>query len=164
MKKFKLLWDERICDEDGDTLYFEKNQQIIEAEDEDAACDIWNKENEHNDCQNGLDDCFEIVESPLFQKHIFINMPDGLTYAVPVELVARNRAEYYAHKEYGGDIAKSLTEDTLPLFIDDNREILDWAINNMNWSEVEQDAIVVERKTSKDESQEHWVNGEHEIK
>lgn len=164
MKKFKLTWCERVCDEEGYTLYHENKSQIIEAESEDAACDQWEKENEHNDCQNGLDDCFEVVESPLFKKHIFINMPDGLTYAVPVELVARNRAEYYACKEYNGDVAKSLIEDTLPLFSDDSYEILDWAKNNMNWDDVEKDAIVVKRKTSKDEFQECWINGEHEIK
>lgn len=162
MKKFKLTWDERVCDDEGDTLYFEEKSQIIEADNEDDACAQWEKENEYNDCQNGIDDCVEIVESELFKKHMMIDMPDGLTYGVSVEVIARNRAEYYAHKEYGGDIAKSLRDDTLPLF-EDEYQIRDWAANNMNWSDVKHDAVVLKKKVDECEFQEQWVNGEYKI-
>jgi hypothetical protein len=42
-------------------------------------------------------------------------MPDGSEWAYSVMDIARNRAEHYAD-EYGGDVERSLAEDTLPLF------------------------------------------------
>lgn len=162
MKKFKLTWKERVCDEDGDMLYFERKSETIEAENEDAACDLWEKEHAHDD-HNGLHDCVEVVESELFKKHIYIDMPDDLTYGVPVELIARHRAEYYANKEYDGDIAESLRDDTIPLFESDDFEIRDWASNNMNWSEVKDSAITLKKKVGEDEFQDAWVNGEWKV-
>lgn len=163
MKKFKLTWDERVCNDEGDTLHFEGKSQIIEAENADTACTLWEEENKHNDCQNGLDDCVEIVESSLFEKHMFIDMPDGLTYGIPIEIIARNHAEYYA-KEYEGDIAECLRDNTIPLFIDDYSEIRDWASNNMNWSDVKKHAITLTKKINQDEFQDSWVNGEWMVK
>lgn len=162
MKKFKLTWDERVTDHDDDFLYMEKKSQTIEAENEDAACDQWNKENEHNEYQNGLSDCIEVVESELFKKHLLIDMPDGFVYAIPVEIIARNHAEYYANKEYNSDIAESLRNDTLPLF-EDISEIHDWASNNMNWSDVKKHAITLKKKISESEFQDAWVNGEWKV-
>ena len=113
MKKFKLIWTERVVDHEGDTLHHEEKSQIIEAENEDAACDQWEKENEHNEYQNGLDDAVEVIETPLFDKKIYLDMPDGLTYAVPVEIIARDRAEHYKD-EFNDDLGESLREDTIP--------------------------------------------------
>lgn len=163
MKKFKLTWRERVCDEDGDMLYLENKSQIIEAESEDAACDLWEKEHEHDD-HNGLHDCVEIVESALFKKSLIVDMPDGLAYAVPVEIIARHRAEYYAHKEYDGDISESLRDDTIPLFEEDPYNVRDWAANNMNWSKVKASAVVLVKKVDEDEFQDAWVNGEWSVK
>lgn len=162
MKKFLLTWDERVTDHDGDFLHMEGKSQIIEAENEDAACDQWQKENEHNEYQNGLDDCVEIVEHPLFKKLMLIDMPDGLTYGIPIEVIARNRAEQYKD-EFNDDIAASLREDTLPLFESDNSEIRDWASNNMNWDDVKAKAVVLHKKKPEYDYQEAWVNGEWRI-
>lgn len=164
MKKFKLTWCERVCDEDGGTLWHEHKSQIIEAENEDAACQQWEDENEYNDNQNGLDDCIEVVEHELFKKHIVIDMPDNLTYAVPIEFIARNRAEYYANKEFDGDITKSLIEDTLPLFESSDHEITDWAVNNLNWSDVADVAIAMKKKADKQDFQKAWLSNEMKIK
>lgn len=163
MKKFKLTWQERICDSDGDTLYFENKSQVIEAENEDAACDLWEKEHEHDD-HNGLHDCVEIAESELFKKSLIVDMPDGLAYAIPVELIARNRAQYYADKEYDGDIAESLRNDTIPLFEEDPYNIRDWAANNMNWSEVKSSAVLLAKKVDEDLFDDAWINGEWSVK
>lgn len=161
MKKFKLTWDERVCGEDGDTLYFDGKEQIIEAENADAACAQWEKENEHNENQNGLDDCIELVEHELFKQKLIVTMPDGSEYAVPVELIARDRAERYKD-EFNDDVAESLREDTLPLFESDSYEIHDWAANSMNWSEVKDHAVCV--KKADIDFQDGWVNGEWKVK
>lgn len=87
-------------------------------------------------------------------------MPDGSEWAVPVEVIARNRAREYAD-EFGGDIERSLSEDTVPMFSDDDYEITDWAQNNMNWSDVERFAVCV-KEAAKD-FQEGWVNGDKEV-
>lgn len=163
MKKFKLTWDERVRNDEGDTLHFESKIQIIEAENADAACAQWEQENEHNEDVNGLEDCVEVVDHPLLSKHMMINMPDGLIYGVSIETIARHRAEYYAGKDFDGDNTKSLVEDTLPLFESDESEIRDWASNNMNWSDVERHSIVLKKNVSKEEFQEAWVNGEYKI-
>lgn len=66
MKKFRLTWDEKVRDNDGGTLHFAIKTQVIEAENADVACTQWEQENEHNEDQNGLDDCVEIIDHPLF--------------------------------------------------------------------------------------------------
>jgi hypothetical protein len=67
-------------------------------------------------------------------KYMTIDMPDGSKWGVPVGMIACNRAAHYAH-EFDGDEARSLAEDTQPLFESDDYEIQDWAVNNMNWSD-----------------------------
>jgi len=86
-------------------------------------------------------------------------MPDGSKWAVPVLVIAKNRAKAYAH-EYGGDESLSLSEDTKPLFESDDFEIEDWAQNNMNWSDVKESATMITGPTPVD-FDEGWMNGEH---
>lgn len=85
-------------------------------------------------------------------------MGDGSVWEVSVETIARDRAQYYAH-EFGGDVNRSLEEDTIPLFADDAYEIQDWAQNNMDWVDVYRDAIRVTGAPPVDFN-EGWVNGE----
>lgn len=162
MKKFKLTWDERVVDQDGETLHLEQKIQVIEAENEAAACHQWEKENEHNEYNFDLDSCEEVIQHPLFSKCLVITMPDESQWAVPVEFIARHRADYYATKEYEGDLAESLRDDTLPLFECDDSAIQDWAANNMNWSDVQCVAVQVEKpKVDYDDG---WCNGEWSVK
>ncbi len=93
-------------------------------------------------------------------KHLFIAMPDESVWAVPVEVIARNRATYYA-REFGGDVEASLAKDTLPRFNDDPFEIEGWAENNMNWSEVVEHARLINEGET--DYQEGWVNGDKEV-
>ena len=74
------------------------------------------------------------LEGVEMRKYMTVEMPDGSKWGVPVEIIARNRAEHYA-SEFGGDVDRSLAEDTLPLFEEDEFEIQDWATDNMNWSD-----------------------------
>jgi hypothetical protein len=66
--------------------------------------------------------------------YLTVELPDGSVWGVPVAVIARNRAKEYAG-EFGGDVERSLTEDTLPLFDADSYAIEDWAVNNMNWAD-----------------------------
>lgn len=68
-----------------------------------------------------------------------VTMPDNTTWDIPVDVIARNRAEHYAHR-FNGDIEESLKRDTIPLFEKDIAKIIDWACNNMNWEHVKDHA------------------------
>ena len=94
-------------------------------------------------------------------KMLTIEMPDGSKWGVPVEVIARNRAAHYAH-EFGGDVERSMAEDTMPLFESDDYEVEDWAANNMNWSDVEKQAKKLQAAPVPD-FQEAWVNGEKAV-
>ena len=89
-----------------------------------------------------------------------VEMPDGSKWDVPVSIIAKNRAEFYKD-EFDGDIEKSLTKDTIPLFENVEYEIEDWAQNNMYWSEVEPHATKVEDENP--DYEDGWCNGDKEI-
>lgn len=90
-------------------------------------------------------------------KLMTIEMPDGSKWGVPVALIARNRATHYA-SEFGGDVERSLVEDTLPLFEESDYEISDWAKNQMNWSDFDGYQVKVSDSPPPD-FQEAWING-----
>ena len=91
-------------------------------------------------------------------KYMTCQMQDGSVWAVPVDVIARNRAEHYA-KEFDGDVERSLAEDTIPLFDADNYEIEDWASNNMLWSDFDGLQVKVSDIPHVGPSEEWWVNG-----
>jgi len=97
----------------------------------------------------------------MIDKELHVSMPDGSVWAVPVQIIAINRAEYYA-REFGGDVARSMAEDTAPLFKVSDLEIEDWAANNMNWSDVSHAARCV--SPGDVDFQEGWVNGGKQVK
>lgn len=97
----------------------------------------------------------------ILEKYLMVQMPDESKWAVPIRLIAEDRASAYAkHDEISFD--ESLNEDTVPLFESDDYEIHDWAANNMNWNEVKEHAICVETDHETD-YQEGWCNGEYTI-
>lgn len=93
-------------------------------------------------------------------KMLTIKMPDGSKWGVPVEVIARNRAAHYA-KEFDGDIERSLVEDTMPLFDESSFEIKVWASNNMDWSDVEAQAQMLQ--AAETDYQEGWENGKQAV-
>lgn len=102
----------------------------------------------------------ELIETLCHNRFLVVDMPDGSSWAVPVEIVARNRAANYSD-EFDGDVERSLIEDTLPLFAD-SYEVEDWAANNMNWSDVSEFAKPV-KPTAKPDYQAGWLNGEKRV-
>jgi hypothetical protein len=63
--------------------------------------------------------------------------------------------------EYDGDVEKSLADDTMLLFESDDYEIKDLAANNMNWVDVQADAVLLEDGDC--DFQEGWVNGDKSV-
>ena len=96
----------------------------------------------------------------ILNKTYVIKFPGGEKWAVPISAIAEHRAKLYAD-EFGGDITKSVMEDTAPLFDGDHYEIEDWAKNNMNWVDVMGVAKLL--TTGITDYQDGWVNGEAEV-
>jgi len=90
-----------------------------------------------------------------------VTMPDGSRWAVPLMVIATDRARHYA-REFDGDVERSLAEDTLPLFASDPYQVHDWAANNMNWSDVVHAAEQLTPPEATD-YQEGWINGDYAV-
>ena len=95
------------------------------------------------------------------KQRMIVTMPDGSRWGVPVAIIARDRATHYA-SEFGGDVERSLAEDSVPLFEESEFEIIDWAANNMNWSDVAPHAVRMAESEPAD-YQEGWVNGDKQL-
>lgn len=88
-------------------------------------------------------------------------MADGTKWGVPVEIIALNRATHYAY-EFDGDVARSLAEDTMPLFDSEDFEIEDWAVNNMNWSDFDGHQVKLEDAVAID-FENDWLHSAKEV-
>lgn len=85
-----------------------------------------------------------------------VEMPDGTLWEVPVAVIAVDRARRYL-EEFDDDLARSLKEDTLPLFREAEYEIIDWATGNMNWEDIEPHAQKVQDPDV--DYQRGWIRG-----
>lgn len=90
-------------------------------------------------------------------KYMTVEMPDGSVWGVPVEMIAIDRARHYA-KEFGGDVERSMADDTVPLFDADEYEIKDWAANNMDWSDFDGHKVMISEAPAPD-FEEGWARG-----
>ena len=94
-------------------------------------------------------------------KYLAVTQRDGSVWAVPVSVIAKNRAAHYA-PEFGGDVDRSLQEDTMPLFDLDSYEIEDWAVNQMDWSNFGNTCYQMTPAVAPD-FQEAWMSGKKEV-
>ena len=92
------------------------------------------------------------------KNYLSVEFSDGSTFRIPIGIIALNRAEYFAKKEGGDDPVKYSTifEEEYQYTLGDSAELLDWAANNMNWSDVEEYAIQIDTKSA--DFEEEWPN------
>lgn len=95
------------------------------------------------------------------KKVMTLEMPDGSKWAIPLLVIAKNRALHYAH-EFDGDLDRSLIEDTLPLFNLDPYEAVDWASGNMDWDDVKDFSYLLS-PASEHDFNEAWASGTKEV-
>jgi hypothetical protein len=69
-------------------------------------------------------------------------MPNGSVYGFPAELVAKNRATYYADKEADPTWDRAYARE-FEYTMSDTYELLDWFKNNMNWGDVKRGTVQV---------------------
>ncbi len=77
------------------------------------------------------------------KKTLTVIMPDRSQWSVPIEIIARHRASYFAKRLFGGDVERSLNEDTLPLFQKNPMAIEQWSEEMMDWDDVKGHALQV---------------------
>jgi hypothetical protein len=90
-------------------------------------------------------------------KYLRVTMPDGSKWDVPASIVAENRALHYSDGVKDGDY-----DEEYETAMAHEYTIKDWAANNMNWSDVQDEARKVSEPNLGD-FQEGWMNGEKEI-
>jgi hypothetical protein len=97
-------------------------------------------------------------------KYLVIEMPDGSEWEVPVQPIVQDRAKYYAEldsRKNGTPYLERYNEE-LEFSLNDDAEAIDWAKNNMNWSDVQSLAVKVKEPPPVD-FQEGWCNGDSYI-
>lgn len=80
-------------------------------------------------------------------KYLFIEFPNGEVFKVPAEVVAEDRAAYYAEldsERYEDTTYEEVFNDEKEHALSDRLELLDWAGNNMNWGDLEDEAEKVD--------------------
>jgi hypothetical protein len=92
-----------------------------------------------------------------------VEMDDGTRWGVPVAAIALHRAAHFADY-FDGNTARSLEEETWPLFENDEHEVIDWACGNMDWHDVASIAREIRDEPTPAAYQSAWVSGPHEIR
>lgn len=79
-------------------------------------------------------------------KWLVVRMPDGSTWEIPLEVVAKDRGQHYGY----GDIWDQAEDD-----------LIDWSRNNMDWGQIAHAAIQASKPSPLDQGgyTEGWVNG-----
>lgn len=88
-----------------------------------------------------------------------VTMQNGDKFGVPAEVIADNYAKYY---ESRGEDYKENFDAMLHWFDTDDYEFADWAKNNMNWSDVEDKAVLIKHNPPQPDFEDGWVNGEYQ--
>lgn len=81
----------------------------------------------------------------------------GSLWRIPALVVCTNRATYYKNRSDDYDVYRAEFEYCM----DDDDEIIDWARNNMDWSDVRDVARLIE--TAEEDMSREWGAGDMEI-
>lgn len=159
--KFKVVWCERYTEHDGfgdeEDSYYNQKSVIIFAQNEDEACDIWERDYSNDGC-NGVESIELVIEHSLLDQSIIIPMVDDNTYLIPIRFIAKDHAEAHAHK------AKMTSDEylvrvTLPLFENNESQIIGWATKNIGWDKVRRVAQAIPKEPKIEEMQTAWQRG-----
>lgn len=84
-------------------------------------------------------------------KYIRIKFINSDEFDIPFDIIARNRAEYYANldnqdnpsvRDVPEELEKEIQEE-FNLVINDERKIADWLFNSMDWKDIEEQVLKV---------------------
>jgi hypothetical protein len=89
-------------------------------------------------------------------KVLRIECSNGEVWEIPAEVIARQRAQYYAD-ECGENFEEVLRET-----LEDDYELKDWAVGNMNWEDVVKWATRVQGPKGVD-MQKEWLSCDKKV-
>lgn len=95
---------------------------------------------------------------PFRRRYYTVTMSNGDIYRIPAEIIAENYAKHYSSQ--GDDYAECYNA-MIDWFDEGEIEFADWAKNNMDWEDVKDCAVLLERNGSGVDYQDGWVNGEY---
>ena len=87
-------------------------------------------------------------------KKLILTSPEGDEWSISVQRIIAHRAGVYGNTD-------EAYKKTFELFESDDFEIEDWAVNNMNWSDVKEHAVKV--KECKMDMETVWCEGEFRV-
>lgn len=98
-------------------------------------------------------------------KLLVVNMPNGYKYSIPADVIADNRAKYYAKLD---SVQDGVDYDTIykkefDYTVNDESELIDWASNNLNWADVKDHASIKDKLEIVWDMEDGWMNGEKHI-
>lgn len=152
MKKFIVTWHEKVLDQDGDFLHLEKKRMLIDAENEDQACDFWEEKTDPDLCARGILDCYETIDDPLLSKSLLFCTDSGAHMAVQIESIVRHRALSISQtsKDEYSEILKQVVEQ-----FKDEDELYSYT-KSIDWNEIAPHLFMVEQKVSEKYLKEAW--------
>jgi hypothetical protein len=101
-------------------------------------------------------------------KYLYVKFSDA-TYRIPAEVIADNRAAYFATHDTSETTPHDDSEwlriyhEEFAYTLNDEYEITDWASNNLNWEDVSASAIRIEDAPKPDYANE-WINADKEVR
>lgn len=93
-------------------------------------------------------------------KRIHVTMKDGSVWAFPAEIVAKRRAQFYADLP---GAAQGDYDQEFEYAMRHHYELTDWAVGNMNWSDVAPHAVQIEPPAEAD-YEDSWLYGDMEVR
>lgn len=92
--------------------------------------------------------------------HLIVTFSNGEQFKIPQDVIAKDRADYYAMKEgHDRETYNRVYKEEIE-FAKNNTEVLrDWASNSMDWEDVKHKAVKLESDNTSNKSEE-WVNAE----
>ena len=75
------------------------------------------------------------------KEYVYLTMPDYSEWRLQVSVILDNYIKYLV--EYDDMSEEDARETATQLFEDDSYEINDWLLNNMDWSEFNQDLVQI---------------------
>ena len=93
-------------------------------------------------------------------KRIYaVTMDNGEVWGIAAEVIADNYAKYYEER---GEQYQNNFDFMIYCFDNGDFEFADWAKNNMDWEDVKDRAVLLERNQNAVDYEECWVNGKYE--
>lgn len=95
------------------------------------------------------------------ERYYVVKMENGENWGIPAYIIAENKADYYFDR--GNNEWNKEYDAMMELFDDGSYKFSDWAKDNMDWCEVEDYAVLLNKSSIEPDYQECWMNGEYEF-